>query len=118
MKDVNFRRNLFINHGLVTAKKEKILELYHSLKSDGTFYSVIEWIFEAVDDHKERKKIFSFIENKYPLMPAYLKDRIILYYEIYHYLSLHNLLPVKNCKSFTFHEFLAFKDNSLFKHLF
>ena len=49
-----------------------------------------------VDDKKDRKKIFAYIEKKYPLMPAHLKDRIILYYEIYHYLSVQNILPVKN----------------------
>lgn len=41
VKEVNFRRNTFINHGFVHAKKEKIIENQQFIKSDKTFYSVI-----------------------------------------------------------------------------
>lgn len=41
VKDVNFRRNMYVNHGFVPFKKEKIIENQQYMKSDKTFYSVI-----------------------------------------------------------------------------
>ena len=120
MKNLWFKRANFFGHCLMTEPMAKIDKVFEELNSEQLFYHMIELIIDNVNVSQHRRKIFSFIEEKYEDKLNHLKNRINLYNLVYYYLESRSILPInsESKEPYSFKEFLALKDYMVFQHLF
>ena len=65
IKDLWFRRVDKTTHCFIKQSFSEIDEIYDSLKSEQTFYTVIELVLKEVDNPQDYRKIFAYMETKY-----------------------------------------------------
>lgn len=111
-KNIWFKRNLNINHGVILINSEEICSYVMEINNfDNIFYKFLCKLYYLKTYDENLRRLINHIETHYELLPKHLKGKFELYlilFEIFYVLD----------KKHTIFEFLKFKEYELFRMYF